>query len=298
MIEFDSLIDSAFAADAGLLIVAALLVPLNIALEGWKWHRILRSTSNITRQDAIASILCGYTLGLLTPARVGDYVGRVLYLNDGHLRTAFQTGLDRMISAAVYIVIGVSALIAALSLGIIEMSVSWKYVLAVGVFCATALVAIAAQPALLHHVLRSVSASIRWRAGIRFLKSFDLSEAAGLLALSFVRYVVFITQLVLLVVAFGAETSILLLYLAAALVFFVKTLIPSFTLADLGVRETASVFFFGLLGVESAAALNAALLLFSLNLVLPAIAGMFFVSRIRVQVAELRWRWPTAQAFK
>ncbi|MEX1054624.1 MAG: hypothetical protein WED81_01245, partial [Rhodothermales bacterium] len=70
--------------------------------------------------------------------------------------------------------------------------------------------------------------------------------------------------------------------LGIALVFFVKLLLPPVTLMDVGIREGAAVFFLGSLGFPEAAALNASLLLFTINLLIPAAAGLPLVMRLRL----------------
>jgi uncharacterized membrane protein YbhN (UPF0104 family) len=60
---------------------------------------------------------------------------------------------------------------------------------------------------------------------------------------------------------------------------FAKSLLP-ISLADLGIREAASVFSFSLLGISNVAAFNAALMMFVVNILVPALVGVAFVPRI------------------
>jgi hypothetical protein len=48
------------------------------------------------------------------------------------------------------------------------------------------------------------------------------------------------------------------------------------------VGETASVAFFRIFGVASAAAFNASVMLFSMNILLPAVIGVFVLLRLRI----------------
>jgi hypothetical protein len=93
---------------------------------------------------------------------------------------------------------------------------------------------------------------------------------------SLLRYGVYVAQFVCLSRAFAPEASLALLGLAGGALFFVKFLVPSFTLMDLGVREGAAAFLFQAVGLSALAGLNAALLLFVLNLVLPSAVGVPF----------------------
>jgi hypothetical protein len=105
---------------------------------------------------------------------------------------------------------------------------------------------------------------------------------------------VFSLQFVLLVFAFEPGAAWLPVMMGVALVFFAKSAIPSFTLGDLGIREGAAVFFLGALGVAAAAALEASLVLFGINLLIPALVGLPLVLRLRLaadaeaQTAEAR----------
>lgn len=284
MIDLDTFLSSVLHARTGWIIVAALLLPINITLETLKWAALLRTSSRTTTADALGSILAGYSLGLFTPGRAGDYVGRILYLKNDGFQTAIQTGVDRVISMSVYVGVGLVAVFAAFWTGIIEFSHSWVYITPVGGVVAVILISLVIRPTLFYRLLSKVSRSRKWAEGIRFMRAVSRRLAVHLLALSALRYIVFTSQLVVLVLAFGGQSEVPMMYLCASLVFFVKTMIPSFTFADLGIRETASVFFFGLLGIEPVSALNASLTLFALNLVVPAIAGTAFVPRLRVPI--------------
>ena len=72
------------------------------------------------------------------------------------------------------------------------------------------------------------------------------------------------------------------MWVGVALVFFAKSAIPQVTLGDLGVREGAAVFFLGAYGVEAGAAFDAALALFAMNLLLPAVVGAPLLVRLQV----------------
>ena len=101
-------------------------------------------------------------------------------------------------------------------------------------------------------------------------------------------------QFVLLAHALAPEAASRALWAGVALVFFAKSAIPQVTLGDLGVREGAAVFFLGAYGVAPAAALDASLALFALNLVLPSLAGVPLLLRLRLQAGAVRQ--PSAEA--
>lgn len=103
---------------------------------------------------------------------------------------------------------------------------------------------------------------------------------ARVIGVGLLRYAVYVTQFVLLLRAFAPFADPRLAFLGVAVVFFVKFLAPPIFLFDLGLREGAAVVILGYLGVPEAAAFNAALLLFGINLVLPALLGLPLVPRL------------------
>lgn len=293
-------IDEVFAgigqADNAWLAAAILLVPLNIGLEIMKWNLMLRPSGRTSWRDATGSVLIGYTLGLLSPARIGDYLGRAIYFRGDRLQIAILTGIDRMLSMVVCIAAGLLAVAAAIAMNILAVSRLVAVTSALGLAVGIGLLFLLLRPQSLRQMLSRMSASTSWHRGIGFLSRVGLPGSTLLLGLSAARHLVFTAQLVILVAAFGGAAHWYTLVVCATLVFFVKTLIPQFTFADLGIRESASIFFFGLVGVSTASALNASLVIFGLNLVLPALAGIAYAQRLQLSIpvlqrvrARLKW---------
>jgi len=61
-----------------LLIFVIVLMPVNWFLESLKWKKLMKSFLNISIKDAIKAVLVGVSFGVVTPARLGEYGGRVL----------------------------------------------------------------------------------------------------------------------------------------------------------------------------------------------------------------------------
>jgi uncharacterized membrane protein YbhN (UPF0104 family) len=57
-----------------------------------------------------------------------------------------------------------------------------------------------------------------------------------------------------------------------------KSIFP-ISIADIGIREAGSVYFFALLGISSAAAFNASMVLFLINILLPSVVGLLFLPK-------------------
>ncbi|MDT0630502.1 lysylphosphatidylglycerol synthase transmembrane domain-containing protein [Rubrivirga sp. S365] len=278
----------AFAdAEWGWALAALALVPVNVGLEAYRWGRLVRRLApEVRHRDALRAVVGSYPLGLLTPGRVGDYVGRAVYLRavpPG--ASAALTFGERMATLAACLVGGLAALGPYLR-DAVAPSPLWPAVVGVGALGAGALVVAIAFPSVARAALSAVLPFEPVRRAVAAFDRIPREESVTLLALSGLRYLVFSTQFVLLVRAVDPGAALGGVALGVALVFFAKSAVPQVTLGDLGVREGAAVFFLGAYGVAPAAALDASLALFALNLVLPALAGVPFLLRLRVAARE------------
>lgn len=268
--------------------VALLLVPVNIGLEAYRWGRLVRHVAPSVRfQDALRAVVGGYPLGLLTPGRVGDYVGRAVYLPavPPGISAALTFG-ERMATLASCLILGLVALVPYLTAHA-SASPLWPAVVGIGVLGTSALVLALLFPSGARVALTTVLPFDRARRALGAFDAIPEREAQTLLLLSLLRYGVFSTQFALLIHAFSPETAWVHAYIAVALVFFAKSAVPQVTLGDLGIRESAAIFFLGAYGVSEAAAFDASIALFGLNLLLPALAGVPLVLRLRVASATV-----------
>ncbi len=261
-------------ADPRWALLALALVPVNIGLEAYRWGRLVRRLApQVRHRDVLRAVVGSYPLGLLTPGRIGDYVGRAVYLRaiPAGASAALTFG-ERMATLAACLVGGLLALGPYLATQL-DPSPLWPAVLAVGWLASAGLVACILFPGLARVAVTTVLPFAPVRRAVGAFARIPQEETVTLLALSAVRYVVFSGQFVLLARALAPTAPWAGLWIGVALVFFAKSAIPQVTLGDLGVREGAAVFFLGAYGVAPAAALDASLALFALNLLLPALVG-------------------------
>ncbi len=271
------------AVEVGGLLVALALVPVNVGLDAWVWRLYVRPLApDAPPRRVLGAVLCGFALGFFTPARVGEYAGRAVYLGAGdRWAVAATIFVQRMADMAVSVGVGAAALAAALYAGVLAPSPAWWAVLAGGALLSGAQALLVVQPRLAARLLAwALPSSERVQARAAFLRQIAPRDAWAAWALSVARYGIFVAQFVLLVGAFVPGTPWRDAAWGVALTFFAKFLIPSVTLMDLGIREGAAVFFFARLGLPEAVAFNAALLVFLANVVLPSVAGVPFVWRM------------------
>lgn len=277
---------AARAADPGFVLAALVLTVPNLTLQYLRWKRITIPFFPEVRPAALwSSLMCGLALGFATPARLGEFGGRTWALGEGKtLLIAGLTLFDKLLAQWTTIILGLCAF------AVFSKGTAWSF----PGLTSGALVLAAAAAAAVWFALRHAS-RLQPRLDTlarRFRFAGLLSQAAAALArfprgllfhlffLNGLFYATFTLQYVLLLEAFHPLPLLWALTGSGTLMLF-KTLIPPFTLAELGIREGVAVFVFTAIGVPGAAALQAALLLFVINLALPAIVGILFLRRAR-----------------
>ncbi|MAT40016.1 MAG: hypothetical protein CL946_10480 [Ectothiorhodospiraceae bacterium] len=288
LIDPARILQSFAQADAVPLSAALILLLPNLYVQFAKWRYLLRSAGHSAEDgDVLVSILGGFAAGILTPARIGEFGGRLIGMG-GHEKNSVL-GLVAVDKAATMLMTVSAGIIASAMLFIDGVSISMRI---------PAIIAAVSMPIAAIEVFLRLMKSSRGDGGGR-LKQWlsSLMHGAGKLTrrnlygtagYSALFYAVFVLQYLLLVSAFGA-IEVLPTVEAIAATLFAKTVIPPVTLGELGIREGLSVAILGFTGISKSAAFNAAFLLFCINVLIPALAGGVAITRdvARTRVDEV-----------
>ena len=225
------------------------------------------------------AILVGITLGFVTPGRIGDYYGKNWYAAEHEKRSGMATAIvGGIIQTVITFFIGISALCVTLVINPFSASLFISPVTAIVISAVTGLFLLMClfTPAMICKPLQKINFPARM---IRLFKDaiaqFSSRQIFYFLGLSLIRYAVFASQFLLLLIIFNIQETYLILILKIALVFFFSTFIPSLFLGKLGIRETFAVLLIGVPLEQNKEVLFASLSLWIINQVLPAILGYF-----------------------
>ena len=276
ILEVRTIVHSLKEARLSFIFLALSLLPINIGLELLKWHTMQRKlSSTVTLAESLGAILSGYSLGILTPARMGEHVGRALFhKHPDRWQVTFLSFIDRMHNLTCYIGLGIPALLFFIKTRTIEQHELWYPILLSGAVVFGILLMLILSPrfaALLF--TRTLPEKVRHHV-LPVIASYSRRDALKLGGLSVLRYAVFTTQFFLLLLAFAPDIPLREAYAGIAAIYFTKSALPSMTFMDLGIREGAAIFFLGSLGIPRVAAFNASLMIFMFNLLLPALVGI------------------------
>ena len=285
----------AWAAGGGLfhdapvsgLFLVVLLMALNWGLEAFKWRQLVRPLEQVSLLKAVAATLAGCSVSLVTPNRTGEFVGRVLYLRpELRIAGASLTVLGNLSQVLITLVLGTLGLLFMVLLEL-PLPVRTGWPLSAMAFVAVLFTLVAAAlflfPQLLRHLLDLVPFLRRYDTHFRVLSEVPRSALLTTLALSGLRYIVFTAQFLALLLLLGADVPLKHAVLAVPVIFLLTTLVPTFMLTELGVRGGVALALLQPLGGAPLVVVAATSLLWSLNVLLPALLGsvLLLVGRSR-----------------
>ncbi|RYY82587.1 MAG: hypothetical protein EOO15_22795 [Chitinophagaceae bacterium] len=282
-----SSIRDTFSGPNVLYLVALLLLMLcNWGIEAVKWRMLVAPVQRITFLQSFKAVLSGVSFSISTPNRVGEYLGRMLYLPEGkRLKIIALTLVGSLSQVLVTLWVGFGGLLALreklIGSGLIH-PVAYQFGLFGLLFLCLILTLLYFNVGALEKWLESVLRKASWLQLVHALQEFGMQRLSRLLLLSVVRYAVFVVQYLLAFRLFSVTVSLLPAVGAMSLVFLALAVIPSVVLLEVGIRGQVSLKLIGLFSANSLGILFTTITIWLVNLVLPALAGSILILGIKI----------------
>ncbi len=258
-----------------LLIVTGLLSFVNTGIETLKFQHVLLP-EKVSFKDALKSVYAGASTGLLTPDRLGNFIGRILHLSQvknswvisatflGNFAQLFATILFATVALFIY------------PTGIVTLQISesllslLRWILFPAV-CLMIILYFKSESFLF--VVRKIKFLQKTAA---YLNKKSNRDKIQILSWATLRYLVFVVQFYLTLNAFGIHLSLSATLVFLGFLYLFTTFIPSPLMGNLGTREGVAVLLLGgnntLEGV-----IFSSLYIWLINVLFPAVLGSFFV---------------------
>jgi uncharacterized membrane protein YbhN (UPF0104 family) len=265
------------------LVLVLLLMGVNWSLEAYKWRLMIAKIEGISFFRSLKAVFSGVTVSLFTPNRIGEYGGRVFYLKpEDRVQGVFITMLSSMSQLLVTLLTGLVALIFFIPKYQLLNPYLYYSIIIISLALLVLLLFFYFNIYLLNTFLLKISWLKKAEEYIHVLMLYDSKELAKVFLLSLIRYLVFTIQYYLLLQLFQVYIPLSEGAVAISLSFLVMTLIPTFTLAEIGIRGSVCAYFIGFMSTNSFGILTASFTLWLVNLVLPALMGAFLILRLRL----------------
>jgi hypothetical protein len=245
--------------------VLLLLFLGNYLMEAIKWQNLLASWSPISIFKSYKSVLIGQAFAFFTPARSGDYVGRILLLPPGSkIKGVAQLAWSSYAQLIITISIGSIALFFNLPF------LPWiKWFMPLGLIAAL-------------FVYFHPGQFKGWLNKINQLQ-IENKLKLNLLGLSFLKYMIFVLQYTWSVKMLNIPIAPIDLWIALGVLFLLLSIIPSISLTDLVIRGQIIVVLLEPYYNNSLMLICLSTIIWAVNFLLPAIIGAFLLINFRIK---------------
>lgn len=262
------------------------LLPFNWLMEAIKWRYFMKRYQPITLGRALKAVFAGVFFALVTPNRIGELGGRLLFVKRINLINSMLANV--LGSVAQYLVSLLAGLVGAWVLAdrLFVISPGWKLWLFGMATLGLALIYF------LFFNSRIFLPFIDWICSNKYLKplrqklglldGLSLRDLVYLYAWSLCRYAIYATQYYCMLCFMGIQPGILNAYCGIFFIFFIQTILPIPAVAGLLARGNLAVWVWGIFGANEISALAATFTLWIINLILPALIGTFLLFSVHI----------------
>ena len=268
-------------------ILVFVLMFVNWSLEALKWKISVQGVQPVSFFKSLKAIFSGVSFSVTTPNRTGEYLGRVLYMDDGNrLRVISLTILGSISQLLVTIFFGlVGLLILRPDIDNVSLSGWMEWVKDLGIIGASiafiVLTVFYFRIGWLVKWIDKIPAIKKYIWLINELEKTDTTLLLRLLSISLLRYLVFATQYFLLFRFFGVEVNWWQGFWATAIVFFVMAITPTIELFEVVKKMYVTKEIFAIFTVNTLAIGFVTTTIWVINLVIPAAIGSLLILGIK-----------------
>lgn len=267
--------------DLILFLIVIMLMFINWSIETIKWKKLVDKIQLFTFTEAFKAIFLGISIGIFTPNRIGEIGGRVMLLEKGK-RTfgVIATGMGSLAQFITTIACGILGLIlflilfpdkfgtlplfntiTAMLLFILFIILIWSYF----------------NMRKMMPFLLKFSFFKNQKKQLNCFSETQFPTLLKILLLSFLRYLVFVSQFFLLLWIFNIYLTFSQAFISISMIYLFATIIPTTTLIELGIRGSLAILFIGLFSKNIVGIVASTSILWIINLAIPAIMGSVFL---------------------
>ncbi|HNL66407.1 MAG TPA: lysylphosphatidylglycerol synthase domain-containing protein [Ferruginibacter sp.] len=267
---------------------------VNWGLEARKWQLLMRPLQPMSFFTAYKSVLCGVTFSLNTPNRVGEYGGRILFVQEGHRISAIALSIAGSIAQLIITMLmgclGLAWLLYTTDGHNMPMGISalWLKIFLYGsIFGTACFLLFFFRLRWLVRLIERLPYADRFSKYIHVLEGFEAKVLLRLLSISFFRYLIFVLQYIFMLQLLHVEENMWTGFWLITVMFWILAIIPSFAIADLGIRGTVAktLFIYGT-NTNTIGILTCTFGIWFANLFLPALIGSLLILGIKIRTKK------------
>lgn len=270
-------ISLALTTNYGWLAGVFLLLPFNWLLESQKWRLLVQRIEPLSLKNAFLAFLAGISTGFFTPNRVGELVGRVMYLKPENRKAGATLSLVNSLTQNMIMALGGIPATLIFFTGrynsFAAQVAGYLWLVAVGLVLLTLFFF------MLPGLGKRWNRSSRISAYVSFLRDYTVAELLRVLWVGAIRYGVFCTQFYFMLRFFGVDISLAEAFIAIPTTYLFVSFTPSFSFSEAAVRSSYAVLFVGAFYSGEVAIILSGVSIWIVNFVLPMLAGSLLMVR-------------------
>ncbi|NOT92779.1 lysylphosphatidylglycerol synthase domain-containing protein [Ferruginibacter sp.] len=271
-------------------VVVIFLMLFNWGIEARKWQLLVSHVQQFSFIQAFKSVLAGCSITMLTPNRIGEYGGRILFLKEENRIKAISLNIASSISQLlVTMVMGCAGLIFLRffshnnSNALSVLPDFWGNVLIYFSITGTVLLFLFyIRLAWLVRLIEKIPAFTKAIKHITVLDEFSASQLLKILSLSLLRYLIFVLQYILLLQVMEVNIAWGLSFWLISVFYLVMAVAPTIGFLELPLRAKAIMELMKLYSTNTLGIETAALAIWLINLVIPALIGSLLILGIKI----------------
>jgi hypothetical protein len=278
-----------YGADAWKFWMVIAFVFINWGLEARKWQVLMKVLQPVSFIAAFKAVLCGVTFSLNTPNRMGEFAGRILFVEEGkRLKAITLSVAGSMAQLIITMLMGCLGLIYLLvnsegSASLMGLSPFWLHIFLYSSILVTIIfIFFFFRFSWLIKLLEKLPYADRFSKYINVLETFDAKILLRLLSISFFRYGVFVLQYIFMLQLLQVEQNVWVGCWIITVMFWILAIIPSFAIAELGIRGTVAKALFSY-SSNTIGILTSTFGIWFVNLFIPALIGSLLILGIKIK---------------
>lgn len=271
------LLDAAYSLRGFIcLVICLLFIPLNWGIESYKWKIITQPVEQVSFKTAMKSVYSGVCLGNLAPGRATEFLAKIFFFKpENRSKITVLHFVGGMFQLSITIVLGMIALLFKFkNFGNDDLWVAYLVsvlaliVLGAFIFCLIKI----------NKILSFVSKKISKQKSISdFEYQFTRQQLLKLFSFSILRYLVFSSQMLVIINLFNQQAFSFEIVLGIWLYFLITSVVPMISFIEAAIRAAVALIVFKNCGISNAALALSSIMVWLINIVIPSVAGYFIL---------------------
>ncbi len=261
------------------LFVVLLSLPINLLFEAIKWKTLVAVIQPISLKEAYKSVLAGITTGFFTPNRIGEPLGKVMFLQTANRSRAvalsYLGGFGQ--SFATFL----CGIIAGFLLMFIPKFNEYQNSIGMQTAAILFLIMFVSLYFSLPYLCRKVASFGKFTKINYLLEAITHISVAKLFTISLLsvsRYAVYVCQYFFLLLFFGVDITFYEAIIAIPINYLLVSITPSIAFAELGIRGSYAIIILGAFTENIPAVALAGVTVWLVNYVVPMMLGSLLLT--------------------